>query len=97
MICAGLRSLQKGERAAAGCASIILQILYEKCTQPQTDRGGGGKEGGTGCVCEVMVVVGRVATKVKGVCDYIGKSHLLFTKAGTHTHKRHTFQFLSIP
>lgn len=66
--------------------------------QTEEVEGGGRREGGTGCVCEVMVVVvvGRVATKVKGVCDYIGKSHLPLTKAGTHTHeKAHISVFFS--
>ena len=41
----------------------------------------------------VAVVVGRAATKVKRVCDYVGNSHLPLTRAHTHTHT-HTLQFL---
>lgn len=41
-------------------------------------------EGGTGL--REVVVVGRVATKVKGVCYYVGKGLLPpLSRAGTHT------------
>lgn len=47
---AGLKTL----RPAARCESIILQVLWEKCAEPQTEGGGGG---GRDWMWEVVVVV----------------------------------------
>lgn len=48
-------------------------------------------EGGTG-LREVVVVVGRVATKVKGVCYYVGKG--LLPPPPLQSRNPHILQFL---
>lgn len=80
---AGTNAPLKTPSAAEWWDSIIVQIH----TEPQTQ---GVWEGGTGCGemwREVVVEVGLLATKVKGVYDYVAKSHTPpLSKGGTNTY-----------
>ncbi len=72
------------------CLHYCADPLWEMHRAP--DRGRRWREGLT--VREV--VVGRDATKVKGVCDYVGMSHLPLSRRARTRTRTHTHRFAQI-